>query len=53
MVYESQILIPLTVKSALVAAVPKLEDVPEDEKDCHPRSNHQVFDLVHRSLSCR
>ncbi|TFK89433.1 hypothetical protein K466DRAFT_597778 [Polyporus arcularius HHB13444] len=41
-VYESQILIPPTVKSALIAAVSKLEDVSEDEKDWHPRSNHQL-----------
>jgi hypothetical protein len=30
--------------------VQALEDVPDDEKDWHPRSNGQVLDLVHPSL---
>ena len=29
-----------------------LENVPDDQKDWHPRSNNQVLDLVHPSLYC-
>ncbi|KAF4435937.1 hypothetical protein F53441_13365 [Fusarium austroafricanum] len=34
----------------LKAAVAPLENVPEDQKDWHPGSHHQVLDLVHPSL---
>ncbi|KAL5335221.1 hypothetical protein BJX70DRAFT_390846 [Aspergillus crustosus] len=34
----------------LQAAVRPLEDVPEDKKDYHPRSDNKVVDLVHPSL---
>ena len=33
-----------------MAAVSPLENVPDAEKDWHPRSNNQVLDLVHPSL---
>ncbi|KAF8147743.1 hypothetical protein K438DRAFT_2027622 [Mycena galopus ATCC 62051] len=36
----------------LKSAAKELEDVPEDKKDWHPRSNNQVLDLVHLSLYC-
>lgn len=35
---------------ALKTAIKPLEDVPEDAKDWHPRSNGLVLDLVHPSL---
>ena len=34
----------------MVAAVSPLENVPDGEKDWHPRSDNQVLDLVHPSL---
>lgn len=33
-------------------SVSALENIPEDQKDWHPRSNEQVLDLVHPSLYC-
>jgi hypothetical protein len=36
--------------ASLKTAVARLEDVPDDQKDWHPRSNQQVLDLVHPSL---
>lgn len=33
-------------------AAAALENVPDEEKDWHPRSNNQVLDLVHPSLFC-
>lgn len=38
--------------SKLLSAVTVLENVPEDEKDWHPRSDNLVLDLVHPSLFC-
>ncbi len=35
---------------ALVRGVAILESVPDEEKDWHPGSEHQVLDLVHPSL---
>ncbi|CEL56861.1 hypothetical protein RSOLAG1IB_08139 [Rhizoctonia solani AG-1 IB] len=49
-VWQSDILIPAILKERLLAEVTKLEDVPEADKDWHPRSNGQVLDLVHPSL---
>ncbi|KAH7098799.1 hypothetical protein BKA62DRAFT_744370 [Auriculariales sp. MPI-PUGE-AT-0066] len=49
-IWQSDSLIPAAVLAELKAAVRKLEDVPEEEKDWHPRSNGQVLDLVHPSL---
>ncbi|KAG9123925.1 hypothetical protein FRC07_013482 [Ceratobasidium sp. 392] len=38
-IWQSDNLVPSTLKAKLVAGVAKLEDVPESEKDWHPRSN--------------
>ncbi|KAG8849662.1 hypothetical protein FRB96_000688 [Tulasnella sp. 330] len=51
-VYESDTLIPSELHSKLVKEITKLEDVPDDEKDWHPRSDNFVLDLVHPSLYC-
>lgn len=49
-IYESDTLISDPLKERLSAGVSALENVPEEEKDWHPGSNHQVLDLVHPSL---
>ncbi|KAG8740256.1 hypothetical protein FRC10_004556 [Ceratobasidium sp. 414] len=49
-IWQSDKLIPAPLKDKLVAGVAKLEDVPDSEKDWHPRSNNLVLDLVHPSL---
>ncbi|EUC63141.1 filamentous muscle protein titin-animal, related protein, putative [Rhizoctonia solani AG-3 Rhs1AP] len=49
-IWQSDTLIRASLKEQLVAGVAKLENVPESEKDWHPRSNGQVLDLVHPSL---
>jgi hypothetical protein len=49
-IWKSDTLIPQSLKDRLVAGVAKLENVPESEKDWHPRSNGQVLDLLHPSL---
>jgi hypothetical protein len=49
-VVKSDTTVPEHLRQALIAAVARLEDVPEDEKDWHPNSNNQVLDLVHPSL---
>ncbi|KAF8601412.1 hypothetical protein BDV93DRAFT_495814 [Ceratobasidium sp. AG-I] len=49
-VWQSDTLIPSSLRERLIAGVSKLEDVPDSEKDWHPRSNGQVLDLVHPSL---
>lgn len=49
-IYESDTLIPPELCDRLKAAVKVLEDIPDDEKDWHPRSDGQVLDLVHPSL---
>ncbi|KAG8731665.1 hypothetical protein FRC11_002997 [Ceratobasidium sp. 423] len=49
-IWQSDKLIPASLKKRLIAGVKKLENVPEEEKDWHPRSNNQVLDLVHPSL---
>ncbi|KAL4804975.1 hypothetical protein BDV18DRAFT_161375 [Aspergillus unguis] len=49
-VVRSDTAISEEIRHALQAAVKPLEDVPEEEKDYHPRSNNQVVDLVHPSL---
>ncbi|KAG9042774.1 hypothetical protein FS837_010393 [Tulasnella sp. UAMH 9824] len=51
-VYESDKLIPEQLKASLVAAARVFEDVPEEDKDWHPRSDNMVLDLVHPSLFC-
>ncbi|KAJ7747649.1 hypothetical protein DFH07DRAFT_923784 [Mycena maculata] len=40
------------ITQRLKIAASALENVPETEKDWHPRSNGQVLDLVHPSLYC-
>ncbi|KAG9083188.1 hypothetical protein FRC06_004664 [Ceratobasidium sp. 370] len=49
-IWQSDRLVPALLKDKLVAGVGKLEDVPDSEKDWHPRSNSLVLDLVHPSL---
>ncbi|QRW19907.1 hypothetical protein RhiXN_08882 [Rhizoctonia solani] len=49
-IWQSDTLVAASLKKRLLAGVAKLEDVPESEKDWHPRSNGQVLDLVHPSL---
>ena len=51
-IYESDRLIPNDISTKLKVAVSQLEDVPEEQKDWHPRSNGLVLDLVHPSLYC-
>ncbi|KAG9048186.1 hypothetical protein FS837_000532 [Tulasnella sp. UAMH 9824] len=51
-VWESDELIPQELRTRLKLAAAVLENVPEEEKDWHPRSNNQVLDLVHPSLFC-
>ncbi|KAF8601402.1 hypothetical protein BDV93DRAFT_585536, partial [Ceratobasidium sp. AG-I] len=49
-VWQSDKLVPPSLRERLIAGVFKLENVPASEKDWHPRSNGQVLDLVHPSL---
>ncbi|KAJ7638379.1 hypothetical protein FB45DRAFT_1023175 [Roridomyces roridus] len=49
-IWYSDRLIPMQVSQRLREAIIELEDVPEELKDWHPRSNRQVLDLVHPSL---
>ncbi|KAG9083189.1 hypothetical protein FRC06_004665, partial [Ceratobasidium sp. 370] len=49
-IWQSDRLVPALLKDKLVAGVGKLEDIPDSEKDWHPRSNSLVLDLVHPSL---
>ncbi|KAG9010228.1 hypothetical protein FRB90_007893, partial [Tulasnella sp. 427] len=51
-VYQSDRLIPDDLLQRLKEAIKPLENVPEDQKDWHPRSDDQVLDLVHPSLYC-
>ncbi|KAG9124132.1 hypothetical protein FRC07_012717 [Ceratobasidium sp. 392] len=49
-IWQSDKLVPAALKNSLVVGAAKLENVPESEKDWHPRSNDMVLDLVHPSL---
>ncbi|KAF8601401.1 hypothetical protein BDV93DRAFT_608140 [Ceratobasidium sp. AG-I] len=49
-IWQSDRLVPPSLRELLIAGVSKLENVPASEKDWHPRSNGQVLDLVHPSL---
>ncbi|KAL5632859.1 hypothetical protein ACGC1H_005718 [Rhizoctonia solani] len=49
-IWQSDKLVSAALKERLVTSTKKLENVPEAEKDWHPRSNKQVLDLVHPSL---
>ncbi|KDQ51019.1 hypothetical protein JAAARDRAFT_706868 [Jaapia argillacea MUCL 33604] len=51
-VYQSLELIPSHLKAALIGGASVLESVPEEEKDWHPGTEHQVLDLIHPSLHC-
>ncbi|KAH7102686.1 hypothetical protein BKA62DRAFT_788656, partial [Auriculariales sp. MPI-PUGE-AT-0066] len=49
-VWQSDSLVPEKVQQVLRDGVKILEDVPDIEKDWHPRSDGLVLDLVHPSL---
>ncbi|KAJ5664118.1 hypothetical protein N7507_004849 [Penicillium longicatenatum] len=49
-VVKSDTAIPEELRKALVDEVAPLENIPDDQKDYHPRSNQKVLDLVHQSL---
>jgi hypothetical protein len=49
-IWVSDSLISSDLRDQLIAAVHPLENVPDVEKDWHPRSDNQVLDLVHPSL---
>jgi len=49
-VWKSDSLIPSGLRDELIAAVSPLENVPDAEKDWHPRSDNQVLNLIHPSL---
>jgi hypothetical protein len=49
-VVKSDTAIPEELRKALVDEVAPLENIPDDQKDYHPRSNQKVLDLVHPSL---
>ncbi|KIP03673.1 hypothetical protein PHLGIDRAFT_110570 [Phlebiopsis gigantea 11061_1 CR5-6] len=51
-IWQSDKLVDETLQAALLQGVAVLENVPDDRKDWHPRSNGQVLDLVHPSLYC-
>lgn len=49
-IWRSDESIPEHLRKELLDAIVPLENVPDDQKDWHPRSNGQVLDLVHPSL---
>ncbi|KAH9914475.1 uncharacterized protein B0H18DRAFT_1097137 [Fomitopsis serialis] len=49
-IWQSDELIPASLKADLVSAIAPLESVPDSEKDWHPGSDGKVLDLVHPSL---
>ncbi|EIN12300.1 hypothetical protein PUNSTDRAFT_96961 [Punctularia strigosozonata HHB-11173 SS5] len=49
-IWKSDELIPEHLRNELSDAIAPLENVPDNQKDWHPRSNGQVLDLVHPSL---
>ncbi|KAL8992011.1 MAG: hypothetical protein Q9169_007449 [Polycauliona sp. 2 TL-2023] len=49
-VWKSDNIVGEDLRAALNNAVKPLEDVPEEDKDWHPGSDHQVLDLVHPSI---
>ncbi|KAK0441800.1 uncharacterized protein EV420DRAFT_1579637 [Desarmillaria tabescens] len=51
-IWQSDSLIENTLRESLISSVAPLENVPDAEKDWHPRANEQVLDLVHPSLYC-
>lgn len=51
-IWQSDSLVDDMLRTDLLTGVARLEDVPAEQKDWHPRSNGQVLDLVHPSLHC-
>ncbi|KAG8931055.1 hypothetical protein FRC02_003286 [Tulasnella sp. 418] len=51
-IWQSDSLISDDLRQELISEIAKLEDVPESQKDWHPRSDGLVLDLVHPSLYC-
>jgi Protein of unknown function (DUF4246) len=49
-VVKSDAAVSTELKHRLQVAVEKLENIPTEDKDYHPNSNEQVWDLVHPSL---
>ncbi|ORZ30048.1 hypothetical protein BCR44DRAFT_1446544 [Catenaria anguillulae PL171] len=49
-VFVSDTAVNETTRERLIQLISKLEDVPDNKKDWHPRSDNQVLDLVHPSL---
>ncbi|KAJ5904173.1 hypothetical protein N7504_006556 [Penicillium tannophilum] len=49
-VVKSDTVIPEELRKALVDEVALLENIPDDQKDYHPRTDQKVLDLVHPSL---
>ncbi|KAG8938265.1 hypothetical protein FRC03_007455, partial [Tulasnella sp. 419] len=51
-IWQSDTLIPPDLRDQLITEIKKLEDIPEEKKDWHPRSDGLVLDIVHPSLYC-
>ncbi|PBK83540.1 hypothetical protein ARMGADRAFT_1137151 [Armillaria gallica] len=51
-IWQSDSLIEASLHESLISSVAPLENIPDIEKDWHPRANEQVLDLVHPSLYC-
>ncbi|KAG8924049.1 hypothetical protein FRC02_010679 [Tulasnella sp. 418] len=51
-IWQSDTLIPPDLRDQLITEITKLEDIPEEKKDWHPRSDGLVLDIVHPSLYC-
>ncbi|KAG8925471.1 hypothetical protein FRC02_009635 [Tulasnella sp. 418] len=51
-IWQSDSLVPIDLRQLLVTEIAKLEDIPDEKKDWHPRSDNLVLDLVHPSLYC-
>ncbi|VDB98723.1 unnamed protein product [Peniophora sp. CBMAI 1063] len=49
-IWQSDSLVDEDLRNELLDCVTKLEGVPDELKDWHPRANGQVLDLVHPSL---
>ncbi|QRV79803.1 filamentous muscle protein titin-animal, related protein [Ceratobasidium sp. AG-Ba] len=49
-IWQSDRLVSADLKARIITGATRLENVPDEEKDWHPRSSGQVLDLVHPSL---
>ncbi|KAH9914456.1 uncharacterized protein B0H18DRAFT_125990 [Fomitopsis serialis] len=49
-IWQSDQVIPASLRAAVISAAAALESVPDDKKDWHPGSDEKVLDLVHPSL---